>query len=184
MTSWFFGSVAVACTVSAVALLYRSWSRRPEGSRVAVATGWLLLAVAAAWWIALDGWEFGTIYAITVPSLAAAGVLCLVADRRPGRVRNAPHTPMARASWRAVRANLFTFLLVFPFGVVASTLVTSAVGLLLPFGELDQLAFIVCAVPVVWGLVAFWLTMDVRRRRPIVSLGALSGLSLLIILVR
>lgn len=167
LTPWLYGLLALACTAAGIILLHRSWSRRPQRSRVAVATGWMLFAVAAAWWIAAEGWEFGTIYAITVPSLAAGGLLWVVADRRPGRVRVTHRKPVARPSWSAVRANLLTFLLAVPFGVLASTLVTSAMGLLLPFGELDQLAFIVCIMPVVWGLVAFWLIMDTRRLRPV-----------------
>lgn len=68
-------------------------------------------------------------------------------------------------------------------GAAASTLITSAVGLLLPFGELDQLVFIVCVVPVVWPD-RVMVELDARRLRPIVSRVALSGLGLLAILVR
>lgn len=203
MTTWLYGFLALACTASGITLLYRSWSwaalkqgrertrsssahrrGRPQRSQLTVAAGWILFAVAGVWWIAAQGWEFGTIYAIMVPSLAAGGLLWLVADRRPGRVHVTHRKPVARPSWSTMRANLLTFLLAVPFGVVASTLATSATGLLLPFGELDQLVFIVCVMPVVWGLVAVWLIMDTRRLRPIVSLVALSGLSLATILVR
>jgi hypothetical protein len=181
MARWLLVAAAGTCTGSGIALLYRSWLRRPQGSRPAAA-GWLLLVVAAAWWIALDGWEFGLIYSITVPSLAAGIALWIVADRRPGRVAPAVHLAISRPSWSAVRENLVTFFLVVPFGVMASTLVTTAAGLLLPFGDLDQVVFIVCAVPVVWGVVACWLTIDAHRLRPVLSLAALSGASLLTIL--
>lgn len=184
MTAALLSILAVVCATVGITLLYRSWSRRPRMSRMVPTAGWALLLIAAACWIAVDGWEFGMVYAITVPSIPAGLLLWLVSDRRPGRVDGTQRRPLARPSWSAVRTNLVTLLLVVVLGVVASTLITSAVGLLLPFGELDRMVFIVCVMPVVWGLTAFWLTVDARRLRPIVSLIALSGLSLLSILAR
>jgi len=184
MTAWLLGASAVACTVAALVLLYRSWSRTLSGSRATVLTAWTLLLVASACWVALGGWEFGTIYAITVPSVAALPLLWLVADRRTGRVVATPRRRLSKPSWTGIAKHLRTFLLVVVLGILASTLITSAVGLLLPFGEINQLVFIVCVMPTVWGLIAFWLAMDADRRRPVLSLVALSAISLVAILIR
>lgn len=184
MAEWTLQAAAVACTSAGIVLLYRSWSRRPRGSRFSVAAGWLLLAAAATSWIRAAGWEFGAIHAFTVPSLVAVLLLGLVADRRPGRPELAARAALGGPSWRAIRGQAVTLLLVAVLGATSSILLTSAVGLRLPFGELDQMVFIVCTMPVVWGLVACWLTMAARRARPVISLVALSALSLLSILVR
>lgn len=184
MTDWLLIPIGAGCSIAGVALLYRSWARQPRGSVVMVAAGWLMLVVAAAAWIFLDGWEFGMIYAITVPALPAGAVLWLCADRRSGRVPSMARLSLSMPGRNAVRASLLTFLLVVPFGVATSILVTSAAGLLLPLGELNQLVFIVCVMPVVWGVLAVWLTMDERRTRTVLSLVVLSGASLLTILAR
>jgi hypothetical protein len=75
--------------------------------------------------------------------------------------------------------SLLAFALVVPFGIGASVLVASGIGLLLPVGELDRMVFIVCVAPVLWGVVSWWLSADPRRMRPVLSLVALSLLGLL-----
>ncbi|MQA92357.1 MAG: hypothetical protein GEU90_19375 [Gemmatimonas sp.] len=182
MAAWSLIALAIACTISGVALLYRSWTRRPDGARAVAAVGWLLLGATAVPWFALDGWEFGAIYAITVPSLAAGLILWLVADRRRRRAEPLPRWSVAAPGWPAVRKVMGTFLLVVPFGAVASTVVTGAAGLLLPISELNQLVFIVCVMPIVWGLFAYRMLAAPSRRRSVLSLAALSGLGLVTIL--
>jgi hypothetical protein len=72
-----------------------------------------------------------------------------------------------------------TFALVIPFACIAGTLTTVALGLRLPWGVVDRLTFIVCAMPVAWGVAAVWVASDPRRLRPVLALSVVAALSYL-----
>jgi hypothetical protein len=79
-------------------------------------------------------------------------------------------TPTART----VGTHALTFVLVGPFGIFASAILTIAAAFALPLGEIDRSMFIGGLTPVVWGCAAYWIAADSTRTRPVIVLTALT----------
>ena len=59
------------CTLGGPGILYFSWKYKPALKASFTGVGWLLIGLSVFCWSALEGWEFGLIYGITLRSLSA-----------------------------------------------------------------------------------------------------------------
>lgn len=181
--------LAWLATAAGLLLLYLSWRRLFAGATWPRVAGWALLSLAGVAWCLDSGPEFGAVYAVSVPSLGALGLI--VWHWRSSPPRNSRNSSGERpvlagsgmAGSAAWRRHGSLFLLAVPFAAVCTTLITMALGMLLPWSTLSGMVFITLAAPAIWGLAASWICADDRLWRPVLVLALGAGLALLPILM-
>lgn len=161
-------AAGVALSFGTIALLFRAW-RQSSGAWAAAAV--LLLIAAIATWCAAAGVEFGVVYALTLPSLAALALIAAVNDRRG----DAPHTVPAARRLPAPTASgtaraLGRAVLLGPGAGVAAALSALAIGYLLQEASADRLVTAGLLLPLLWGLASYWLSAARRLVRPLTTL--------------
>lgn len=187
--------MALVVTALGLTLLYASWRSRWRRDRrlVAVLSGWLLLVVIAmSCWVKAAGVEFGVSVSLMVPTCIV--LLLLTCEwRRTGGARaggqktQRKDPPIQRAAARmpvgtpgptgAVDSgallrwlgNFGRFILVVPVSALNAMLISAALSLILPFGTINDMLAAVFVVPVLWGVMAYWLLADPRGLRPIAA---------------
>ncbi len=159
-----FSLLAAACGIG---VLYTSWRGRFRRKAAVNLTGWALIGVSGSLWMRATGMEFGVVIAFLVLSLLAWVV---VLANIQVRARKAPRIQPAEAGARSLPAvvrHLALFTGTVPVAALASALLAMSVAELLPLVVVDRMAFAVLAVPVLWGLLAWWMCSDVRPLRPV-----------------
>ncbi len=171
--------LGLICSVAGVAAVFYSWKKHPLLREAFLIAGWSLLLIAGLVWAELDGWEFGSIYAITVPSLIALLFVTSNADYRqlanPTILRK-PLTPIS--NWQFAK-HLKILSLAVPYAMITSIFISIGVSTLLPTSTLNQMVFAVCFFPFMWGLASSWLLTDSQLMRPLLTLGILAVVSLI-----
>lgn len=161
--------IGAAGAVAAVLQLRRAWSL-PRRSAAANGIGWALMLAGAALALAGDG-----AWGLAVASLAGMTSAALLlahagwsAPKGKGRAsdRKAHMLPEAGEP-RHIGRRLLTFLLTVPLAFAASLLAAlgarSLAGIA-GWSDADGNAMTLLLVPLLWGILAFWLLMLPRRR--------------------
>lgn len=133
-------------------------------------------------WVELSGWEFGLLYAITLPTLSALIYVGFNAELNNSSVSSPEYKLILLPSGRLVLSFLGKLILVLPFALTASILASYGSSILLVQSELNQMIMAICILPIIWGLFAYWLLADTKIFRPIVAQVCLSGLFLIPVL--
>lgn len=171
--------LGMVCTMGGVAAVYYSWKKHPQLKEAFLIAGWSLLLIAGLVWAEMDGWEFGSIYAITIPSLIALLFVTSNADYRQLASAAISRKSLAPLSTWQFAKHLKIFGLTVPFAMITSIFVSIGVSTLLPTSTLNQMVFAVCFFPFMWGLASSWLLTDSQLMRPILALAGLAALSLI-----
>jgi hypothetical protein len=161
-------------SLGTIALLFSAWRR---GSGAWAAASAALLVAAIATWCAAAGVEFGLVYALTLPSLAAFAVIAAANGRRgdaPGSAPAARRLPAPTAAGTA--SALGRTLLVVPGAGAAAALGALAIGYLLHENAADRLVTAGLLLPLLWGLAGYWLSAARRIERPLATL-AVTGIA-------
>ncbi len=182
-TSWLylFSLTYSIIGMSFLFIAWKSWVRLKDTYSI---TGWALLCLAAWSWSVFDGWVFGLIYFIAVIPPLAFVIAVLNAEPRGTTAAWPPVTSLGRPGWRAALGHLGRFSLIVPFALLASVLPSIGLGFLLPMGELNQMVFAVCALPLIWGAAGCFIAASPRPVLPSAVLILLSAVSLLPIYLR
>lgn len=163
-------------------ILYFSWKSKVQLKESFTVVGWSFLVAALFCWIEFNGWEFGTLYAITLPSLAALLYVSYNAEINNSSVSSADFEPIRRPCSQLILRFVGKLFLILPFALIASIFVSYGVSILTLQSELNQMVMAICTLPIVWGLFAYWLLADTKVIRPIASLIGLTGLLLIPVL--
>lgn len=171
----------IAC-LAGLGLLYGAWSGRVPVPGVSGVGGWLLLAISFVLWVRVAGPEFGSVYAVLAVAPAAWLFVALHPKRgRPARERAAARrAPRLPARGRLTR-NVALFFVAVPLAAVTSTLFALVASTWLPWSAIDRTVAGLLAMPVIWGLLAYWACADEKLLRPaamVVATGLLSGIAL------
>jgi hypothetical protein len=178
-----YASAAVLSGVGGVALLYASWRGRLQPKRLAVTSGWLLIAVSSSIWIRSVGAEFGTaIAAMQLPIVAWTLVMANRHIRRSTGRRQEP-SGLNLPRFQSVLHHSGRFLLAVPLAACSGTMLGLATAALLPWREVDRLALAVLLVPLVWGALAYWACLERHLLRPALGLLAGGGLGALVLYI-
>jgi len=150
-----------------------AWRRRPVYRLPLLLSGWFLIAASIAAWVEGTGAEFGLVFAAACVAFMAWGAVLLNIESRPRRagsaLRKSPGFPTAAG----FRRNTALFVQVFFLAAVVSLALALGVSRLLPASEIERMAFVIVALPVVWGLLAYYASYSRLRAR---STAILAGL--------
>jgi hypothetical protein len=168
----------IACTLFGTALLHLSWRRATPDRAVTTAIGWLFLVGSLALWVGAAGAEYAPVFAILALPFAA-WLLASVSHER----RERPSTTLTRRSLHGPELakllnHLGLFAAVVPLAGTTSSLVATALIRWWPGEAVNSMAIGVLLMPVLWGLLAFWVCATERRLRAVsllAGLGVLGG---------
>lgn len=178
--------IGTAAIVAAVLQLRRAWGR-PCRSSAQNGIAWALMLAGAA--LAITG---GGAWGLAIASLGgmatAALLLAHAGWMSPRGKRRAPdrkaHILPKEGEPRALGRRLLTFLITVPLGFAASLL--AALGMralagLAGWSDADGNVMALLLLPLLWGLLTFWLLMLRRRRTQFAWLAvpAVAGLGLI-----
>ena len=177
-----------AATVAAVLQLRRAWSL-PRRSAMQNGIGWALMLVGAA--LALAGEGAWGLAVASLCGMAAAALLLAhagwTAPKGKGRASDRKaHMLPEKGEPRALGRRLLTFLLTVPLAFAASLLAAlgvRALAGLAGWSDADGNAMTLLLLPLLWGILAFWLLMLPHRRAQFawLAIPAATGLGLIFI---
>lgn len=180
--------IGAAATVAAVLQLRRAWSL-PRRSAAANGIGWALMLAGAALALAGDG-AWGLAVASLCGMTSAALLLAhagWTAPKGKGRAsdRKAHMLPEAGEPL-ALGRRILTFLITVPLAFAAALLAAlgaRALAGLAGWSDADGNAMTLLLLPLLWGILAFWLLMLPRRRSQysLLAIPAAAGLGLIFI---
>ncbi|MEQ8310918.1 MAG: hypothetical protein RIA72_09495 [Sphingopyxis sp.] len=161
--------IGTAVIVAAVLQLRRAWGL-PRRSTAANTIGWTLLLTGAILALAGNG-----AWGLAVASLAGMATAALLlahagwtAPKGKGRASDRKaHMLPKRGEPRALGRRLLTFLLTVPLAFAASLLAAlgaRALAGMAGWSDADGNAMTLLLLPLLWGILAFWLLMLPRRR--------------------
>lgn len=169
--------IGIAAIIAAVLQLRRAWGL-PRRSAVQNAIGWVLMLAGAVLALAGDGaWGLAIAalggMATAVILLAHAGWMsphnkARASDRRV-------HMLPESGEPRHIGRRLLTFLFVVPLGFAASLLAAlgaRALAGMAGWSDADSNVTALLLLPVLWGILAFWLLMQRSRREQLAWLAA------------
>lgn len=162
--------LAAACGIGALYASWRGCLRRKAAVNLA---GWVMIGISVMLWMRVTGVEFGLVIAFLVlPLLAWVAVLVNTEVRAVKAARIQPADSGVR-SVPAVMRHLALLVGTVPVAALASALLAMTLAQLLPLDVVDRMAFGVLAVPVLWGLLAWWMSIDARPLRPAAGVAVL-----------
>ncbi len=161
--------IGAVVIVAAVLQLRRAWGL-PRRSAAANGIGWSLLLAGVALALAGDG-----AWGLAVASIAGMATAALLlahagwtAPKGKGRASDRKaHMLPERGEPRALGRRLLTFLLTVPLAFAASLLAAlgaRALAGVAGWNDADGNAMTLLLLPLLWGILAFWLLMLPRRR--------------------
>jgi hypothetical protein len=162
------------------ALLYRSWRRSLPNRALTISIGWMFLFGSLPLWVYAAGSEFGSVFAIIAVPFAAWLFVGIGLQARDRVAVALPRRRLHGPSLRAMIRQLGLFAATVPLAGAASSMVSAALVRWLPGLEVDRMAFAVLIMPVVWGLLAFWICAAERRLRTISLIAGLGIVSALL----
>ena len=168
-----YAIAAVLAGTCGVALLYASWRKRLQPKRLVVTCGWSLIAASLWLWIRFAGAEFGTV--IGAMQLSIVAWIFVLTNRHIRRSNGRRQEPVGvnLPRFRAMLHHSGRFLVAVPLAACSGTMLVLAGSALLPWSDVNRLAFAVLMVPVMWGALAYWSCLDTRLLRP--ALGLVAG---------
>jgi hypothetical protein len=167
-----YAIAAVLAGASGVVSLYASWRQRLQPKRLAVPCAWLLIAVSFWFWIRFAGAEFGTVIAAIQLSIVAW--ILVLTNRHVRRSNGRRQEPVAMnlPRFQAIVHHSSRFLVAVPLAAATGTMLVLAASVLLPWSDVNRLAFAVLMMPLMWGVLAYWACLDTRLLRPALGLVA------------
>ena len=101
-------------------MLYYSWKYKPALKASFTGVGLLLIGLAVFCWSALEGWEFGLIYGITLPSLSAFTFVVLNARVNDASIDELQFISVNKPSVQILLQFTGMALIVLPFALATS----------------------------------------------------------------
>lgn len=164
-------------------LIFAGWRTDGPGSRWFSVLGWALAVVSGYLWSIAFGWEYGSVYAFGIASITA-WLLALTNVR----VRTTGHKDQARTAptipaISVVTQHVLLFVLVFLLSGASSIVLSLSVSRWTVVGDVNRLALVFLLFPAVWGVLAYWATVETRLIRAVVGITALgvTGFGLLVV---
>lgn len=151
--------IAGTLSLAGVACLFYSWKRdRRDRSSPVIWLGWFLLVMSLPLWFVEPGWEFGLVYGLSFPALAAWLVIYFSRENRRSESRHDVEPVLVgRPQWIKVAGHLGLFLATVPLLGVASVPVTLFLVNLLPADDATRMLWSLLVMPLLWGGVAAWI---------------------------
>ncbi|MDC8829269.1 hypothetical protein [Alteromonas gilva] len=155
-------------------MIYLGWQRSQTSRSVA---GWLAVLAGIAAFIPAVGIEFALTIGLSLPAIGVwLGIRQEAHQQRTARViSKAPH--QWQFNWAAVVTNTWHTLYVLPVLLFACGVTVIALVYQLPVSEPKQMAIGVTAMPVLWGVVAYFYMMSARKVRHVLGCLLLAGLA-------
>lgn len=169
------------CNFGGIGALFYSWKSTLQLKELTTILGWSLIIAAALNWIDLSGWEFGLLYAITLPSFSALLYVGLSAEIKNRKVKVAVYKSMSLPSSEPVLRLFGKLFLMLPFSLTASVAVSYGLSILLVSSEINQLVLAICVLPVIWGSFYYWIIASRTAIRPVLTQASLAILSLILV---
>lgn len=163
--------LALLLQSSAIALLYYYWRHRRQRWQAPLA--WGLLFVAALPWAHALGNELGITISLAIPALLAWLWIAGTGDWRRHTTIAMPSRSLAWPRPRQLAYHGLLLLALAGAGLV-SALCCIALVRGLPTSNINQMALVVCLLPLCWGTFAYLLCRRERELRTL-SLLSLSG---------
>lgn len=166
---------ALVASLLGLGLLYQQWRGGGQRSTDAIRLvgGLGLLCVALGLWIAADGAEIGTsLWLLAIGPLAWV-IVATTAPRGPVRSQALTPAVLGRPSAAVLGRQAARTAAVLPLAGAAAACSALALTTLLPWQVANRLSLAILAVPLLWGLAAYWLCADSKPARPLLSLTAL-----------
>jgi hypothetical protein len=180
--------IALVLTGVAVSTLYRSWRQPGASSRLMALAGWLLVCVAAIWWIRFRGPEHGLAYAAIALAFSAWTVVAFAGREAPRpnerERRRLPRIAGTVAGRAAIGRTLGRVFVAFPLAGAVSLLASVLIAAGLPWGTVNRYVFAIMIAPIIWGVLAMWAGMtETLARTALVLTGASAACAVLLFAV-
>lgn len=169
-----------AC-IAGTTVLYFSWRDRRRVRPLSNLLGWGLITISLLLWIPLAGPEFAPIYAILVLPLVAWVFALVDPNKGNGREREQQRSGTTLPTPATMLRQITVFFVAVPICAFASTFIALQTTHWLPWNEIDRLVLGVLAMPIVWGILAYWTCADRNLGRPATAIllsGSLCAFSL------
>ena len=166
---------AITASVVGLALIHTVWRRQPAHRALLLWAGWLSLVLSVYFWSLRFGIEFGSVFGLCFISLIAWLVVSMETEQRPRRERQHDRKSPRWPNIAVIGRQSAVFLLVLFVGGIASVLLTMGLSRLLPTDEITRMAFVIIALPVVWGALAYLVTFSMQLPRSLIMLAAASA---------
>lgn len=161
---------ASALAVVGLALIRGVWRRNLAYRTTFLWMGWALLLLSTYVWVQSSGVEFGLVFALGGVSLVAWIVTATNTETKPERTGVSDRVSPRFAPVPVIGRQLGIVLLVMVVAGIAGLLSTMGLSRLLPITEIGRMAFVIIALPIVWGVLAFVVCASSRIARPLVML--------------
>ncbi len=171
--------VPVILCVAGMASVYATGRRYTPLRVSANVIGWGLITASLFLWVPISGREFAVVYAFLILPMVAW--VFVVADPKKGNGRTLSRTRKSVARLRSGVAlhQSSLFFAAVPLAAFTSTLVALETATWLPWSEVDQLVTGVLVMPVIWGLLSYWVCATSKPSRPTVAMMAAASFSAL-----
>ena len=161
-----FSLLAAGLALLGISCLFFQWKNQTSFGLAFVLLGWGLLTVSIVPWAYSFGIEYGLVYALGVPSCL---VWALIAQQNQHKNAKTPHTktenppkelsfrlPLKPIHYRSILLNTGRIIVVLPFSMIVSLLITVFLVYLLPVNEDLQLLSALLVMPIIWSVFAIW----------------------------
>lgn len=167
------------CCASGLMLLYASWRGLLPQRVLIKALGWALIAVSGLLWSLSSGVEFGSTFLLLAVPLFAWPLVLWQSERRRSSTDELHRSSIVWPTWSGFSRQLLLFTLAIPVAGLVSALICLSLMQFLPWQPVDQMAFGVLLMPLIWGFLMAWCVADSKPLRPTVSIliaGLLTGI--------
>ncbi|WP_334018344.1 hypothetical protein [Alteromonas sp. S015] len=165
-------------TFAALGVIYKSWRAQASTYLYLGLVVWLISAVS---WSYAQGWEFGVLYALCIPSILVWPFIAFNQMHLP-QPKNVPQPRRFDFSRRTVVGNIANYIVVLVVLLVVSVLITLGICALLPFSIAGKLATGTVMLPILWGLIVYHYLATIRKFKVIATYAILAALCLPILI--
>lgn len=146
----------ISC-MAGMALLYGAWSGRLGLRAFCNVLGWALITASLFLWIPVSGPEFGPVYAFLVMPLAAWVFVLADPNQGNGRGLLLPRAQLTLPERASMARQFGVFLVAVPLAALTSALLAVEISTWFPWTNVDRVVAGILAMPVIWGLLAWWV---------------------------
>ena len=165
-------------TIAALGIIYKSWRVQAPAFLYLGLVVWLLSAVC---WSYAQGWEFGVLYALCIPSILVWPFIAFNQTYLP-QPQNTPQPRRFDFSRGTVLKNVANYIVVLVGLLVVSVLLTLGICALLPFSIAGQLATATVILPILWGLIVYHYFATAHKIKVTAGYAVLSALCLPVVI--
>ncbi len=165
-------------TLAALGVIYKSWRAQASTYLYLGLVVWLIAAVC---WSYAQGWEFGVLYALCIPSILVWPFIAANQTHLP-QPKNVPQPRSFDFSRRTVLGNIANYIVVLIVLLVVSVLLTLGLCALLPFSIAGKLATGIVLLPILWGLIVYHYLATAHKIKVVVAYVVLAALCLPILI--